>query len=331
MYHFLHIRKGKVTQDQYIQSTPETVIMIRGMSRSYRSWLGLEKELSEQFDVICVDLPGVGLSKDEELLYTVQEMAFKILDLICTLRFRQMYFVAPSLGAMVVLELAKHLPIETVRGLILMAPSHSGVGFKRLTRQTVSTFKKSLKASQSELLELMSELVIGKTSDGRSIREVDLPRLQAWEQALLADTEDLGFNGRYSHMIAALAYTSRKALNHVRRYQIPLKVLIPTDDRMIPVAHEQAVYEYLKHPQSAVIELQNAGHDIVVTHAKQVQDIIVQFVKEHTTYRVYPVQMLEPKANRRQLQNRFYTSLGLLSLGMFLFSWLFKGPKKPDN
>ena len=121
MYHFLHIRKGKVTQDQYVQSTPETVILIRGMSRSYRSWLGLEKELSQQFDVICVDLPGVGLSKDEELLYTVQEMAFKLLDLICTLRFRQMYFVAPSLGAMVVLELAKHLPIETVRGMILMA------------------------------------------------------------------------------------------------------------------------------------------------------------------------------------------------------------------
>ena len=69
MYHFLHIHKGKVTQDQYTQNTPETVIMVRGMSRSYRSWLGLEKELSEQFDVICVDLPGVGLSKDEELLF----------------------------------------------------------------------------------------------------------------------------------------------------------------------------------------------------------------------------------------------------------------------
>ena len=45
--------------------------------------------------------------------------------------------------------------------------------------------------------------------------------------------------------------------------------------------------------------------------------------------RVYPVQMLQPKVSkRRQLQNRIYTSVGLLSLGLLLFSWILRGQRK---
>lgn len=328
MYNFLHLRNGKATHNQFVPSDREIVVMIRGLSRSYRSWLGLDRDLSQHFDVICLDLPGVGLSKDEAPLYKVQEMAFKLVEVIRTLRLPRVYFVAPSLGAMVALEMTRLLPLEVVRGLVIMATSHSGVGWRRLTRQTVDVFQKSLKADQQTLVKLTRELLVGKLPDGRELAEVDPERLKAWEDAMLADIEELGLKGRYAQMTAALGYTSRKALNHVRAYQIPLKFLIPAEDRMIPVPHERAVYEYLKHPQSAVIELEHAGHDLIVTHASQLQDIIVQFVKEQSTYRVYPVQMLPPKPSRRQLQNRFYTSLGLVSLGLLLFSWLLKGQDK---
>jgi pimeloyl-ACP methyl ester carboxylesterase len=230
---------------------------------------------------------------------------------------------------MVALEMTRLLPLETVRGLVLMSPSHSGIGLRRITAQTVEVFSKSLKADQATLVSLTRDLLVGTLADGRSLDDADPERLKAWEQAMLSDIEELGRKGRFAQMTAALSYTSRQALNHVRGYQVPLKCLIPDSDRMIPVSHARAVYEYLKHPQSAVIELQHAGHDMVPTHAGQLLDIITQFVKEQSTYRVYPVQMLQPKVSkRRQLQNRIYTSVGLLSLGLLLFSWILRGQRK---
>lgn len=325
MYNFLHLRDGKASLNQFKAGEREIIVMIRGLSRSYRSWLGLDADLSQRFDVICLDLPGVGLAKDEAPLYRVQDMALKLAEVIRVLRLPRIYIVAPSLGAMVALELCRLLPLEVVRGLVLISPSHSGVGWRRLTRNTVDVFRKSLKADQATLTSLTRDLLVGRLSDGRKLAEADPERLAAWEAAMLQDTQELGIHGRYAQMTASLAYTSRQGLHHVRAYQVPLKCLIPDSDRMIPVAHERAVYEYLKHPQSAVIELQNAGHDPIPTHEPQIRDIITQFVKEQSTYRVLPVQLLPPKPSRRQIQNRVYTSLGLFSLSLLVFSWLLRG------
>jgi pimeloyl-ACP methyl ester carboxylesterase len=327
MYNFLHLRNGQATLNRFVPGERDIIIMIRGLSRSYRSWLGLDQALSKHFDVICLDLPGVGLSKDEAPLYRVQDMALKILEVIRALRLPRVYLVAPSLGAMVALETARLLPLEVVRGLVLMSPSHSGLGWRRVTRQTLDVFRKSLKVDSETLVKLTQDLLVGRLEDGSRLEDVDPERLRAWEQAMLEDVNQLGPKGRYAQMRAALAYTSRHAINHVRAYQIPLKCLLSSDDRMIPPAHALAVYEFLKHPQSALISLQNAGHDPIPTHAAQLQDIITQFVREQSTYRVYPVQMLPlGLSKRRQLQNRVYTSVGLLSLGMVVFSWLLRSP-----
>lgn len=329
MYNFLHLRNGKEALNQFVPSDREVVVMIRGLSRSYRSWLGLDRELSQSFDVICLDLPGLGLSKDEAPLFRVQDMALKLVEVIRALRLQRIYLVAPSLGGLVAIEMARLLPLEVIRGIVLMSPSHSGIGLRRVTRQTVDVFRKSLKADQDTLVGLTHDLLIGTLADGRKLEDVDPERLKAWEQAMLSDIQELGTKGRFAQMSAALGYTSRKGLNHLRAYQIPLKCLIPDADRMIPVAHARAVYEYIKHPQSAVIELQHSGHDMIPTHAGQLRDIITQFVKEQSTYRVLPVQMIQPDVSkRRQLQNRFYTSIGLFSLALLLFSWLFRGQQK---
>ena len=329
MYNFLHLRDGKASLNQFKASDREVIVMIRGLSRSYRSWLGMDSELSYDFDVICLDLPGLGLSKDERPLYRVEDMALKLLEVIQALRLPRIYLVAPSLGGMVAIEMARMLPLEVIRGIVLMSPSHSGVGLRRITGKTVDVFRQSLKVDRDTLVELTHDLLIGKLADGRTLAEADPGRLAAWDRAMLQDIDELGAKGRFAQMTAALAYTSRKGLNHVRAYQIPLKCLIPDSDKMIPVPHARAVYEYLKHPQSAVIELQHGGHDLIATHAGQLMDIITQFVKEQSTYRVLPVQMLQPKVSkRRQLQNRVYTSVGLLSLGALIFAWLLRGQRK---
>ncbi len=328
MYNFQHLRDGRVSLNRFVPSDREIILMIRGLSRSSHSWLGLDEALSRHFDVICLDLPGIGLSKNEAPLYRVQDMALKILEVIRALRLPRVYLVGMNLGAMVVLETAHLLPLELIRGLVLMAPSHSGIGWRRLTRETLKVFRQSLKADPETLMQLNRDLQIGKLEDGRELSEADPDRLHAWEDTILKDIRELGPKERYAQMTAALSYTSRQALNHVRAYQIPFKFILSSDDRMIPIEHARSVYDALKHPQSAIIELQKAGHDPLPTHADQLEDIILQFVREQSTYRVYPVQMLPQHVSaRRQLQNRVYTSVGLFSLSVLIFSWMLRGKK----
>ncbi len=331
MYNFLLIRDRQEFLNQYPPSGREVVILIRGLSRSYRSWLGFAEALSEELDVICLDLPGLGLSKDEKLLYRVQDMALEFMRVVHQLKLERVFIVAPSLGAAIALEMAYRLPIEVMRGLILMSPSHSGLGIKRITRQGLRTLQKASGSSSPQISQVTSELFIGRNELGLSLAEVNPQRLAHWQEIMQQDNQELGKAGQFAQTIATFAYTSRKSLEHVRHYQIPVKCLIPSDDRLIPMAHSRQVFDVIKHPQAAVIELHNAGHDLIATHAAQVQDIVVNFVKDQSTYRVYTeIRNADPKDTPayKEARRQAYTSVGLFTFALVLFSWLLKRDQK---
>lgn len=329
MYNFLHIRNRIEHLNQYTPEDRPTIVLIRGLSRSYRAWLGFAHDLSEDFDVICLDLAGIGLAKSEKPLFRVTHMARALTQVIYALKLPQIYLVAPSLGALVALEMIQMLPLEVVRGLVLMAPSHSGVGIQRVTSDGLTALQKAVNASDEEFVQLAYALLVGKMEGGQSLEDVDPERLKAWQEALLNDHHELGRKGQLAQIVASVSYMSRKSLRYIQHYQIPLKCVIPKADGLIPVTHSRQVYEWLKHPQSAVVELENAGHDLIVTHARQTRDIVTQFIKQQSVYRrIYPVEPIQTRS--RKAQNRIYTSLGMFSLAILLFSWLFK-EKKTDH
>lgn len=325
MYNFLLIRQRREYLNHYTPGEREVVILLRGLSRSHRSWLGFQHDLSEHFDVICLDLPGLGLSKQARPLWRVQAMAQELAGVIKQLNLRRCFIVAPSLGAMVSLELARILPLGLVQGLVIMAPSHSGVGFNRVTRKALQRLGKALRAPLPERVALSQQTLVGRLPDGSSLAEHNPGRLQQWAEAMHRDSEELGAQGQLAQIAAALSYTSLLGIQHVRTAQIPLKCVIPAQDQLIPVAHARAVYQQLKHPYAAVIELEHAGHDLVVTHDRQLRDIVTAFVKELSTYTWPPESVAaRQKALQQEAQQRLYTSLGLVSMGLFLISWLLR-------
>lgn len=334
MYNFLHIRNRMEHLNQYTPDNKPTIVLIRGLSRSYRAWLGFAHDLSEDFDVICLDLAGIGLAKDEKPLYRVSQMARELVQVIQALKLPQIYLVAPSLGALVALEMIPLLPIQVVRGLVIMAPSHSGVGIHRVTSEGLSALQKAVNADDQTFVKLAHNLLLGHKEDGSSLEKVDPERLKQWQTELLRDHHELGRKGQLAQIMASITYTSRKPLHYLRHYQIPLKCVIPKADHLIPVEHSRQVYEWLKHPHSAVIELEHAGHDLIVTHAHQTRDIVTQFIKQQSTYRrIYNLPPLQSNGSSRRRtrkeQNQLYTSLGLFSLAILLFSWIFK--KQPPK
>lgn len=278
MYNFAYIRDRKTKINSFITSEREVVLMLRGLSRSYKAWLGLEEELSEKFDVICIDFPGIGLSKDEDLLYSVEEIAEKIVNVINSIEIDSFYIISPSLGAMVAYELILNLPLSKVKGISIFVPSHSGVGLKRITPLAIKTLLLTAFVSKEVKLAMLRDMLIGKTSDGRNPFDEDLSIERRWKYQVIKDSEELGTKGQLAQLMAAVKYFSKDGLRFIKENKIPTKFFVADADKMIPPKHQMDIYNYIKHDKCELIVMENSGHDFVVTHREQVKSVLVDFI-----------------------------------------------------
>ena len=251
-------------------------------------------------------------------------MAQDLVQVLSQLNIPRLFLVAPSLGALVALEMAMRLPIEQMRGLVLLAPSHTGTGLNRMSLKSLKSLRSAAQADESQLVALTQQLLIGRDATGSDLNDTQPARLQQWRKKMREDVNELGRKGQLAQITAALRYTSHRAMRYLVMHQIPLKFVVPACDQLIPPAHSRRMYDFVKHPQTAIIELEYAGHDVIVTHARQLEDIVTSFVKDQSTYRMYPVRQVMQARKADAARKQFLTSMGLFSLSFALFSWLLR-------
>lgn len=280
MYNYVLIRDRKTTLNTFEKSSKEVLLMLRGLARSYKGWLGAEEDLSEKFDVICIDLPGVGLSKNEKLLYKVEDMAEKIYEILNSIEIQELYILAPSLGSIVTYELIKKLGKDKVKGVVLVVPSHSGIGVNRISPLAARTLSSTPFVSKEVRIAMLKNMLIGKTSFGENIIESDLALEKKWRTQILQDSDELGRKGLLAQLLAAGRYFSKDGMDYIKKNEIPLKVVVSLEDKMIPTSHEIEIFQYMKHPKAELIELKHAGHDFIVTHKKEIVELMEKFILE---------------------------------------------------
>lgn len=333
MYNYIQIKNRKSKINSYEKSERKVIFMLRGLARSYKGWLGFEEDLSDKYDIICIDLPGVGLSKNEKHLYSIKDMAEKITEVINYINPESFYIIAPSLGSLVTYEIIKKFSPSRIKGLIIIVPSHSGFGINRLTPKALKTITSSSFVSKEVKLAMLKNMLIGKTEDERDAFE-DIHLERKWKNQILQDLEELGTKGQLSQITAAAKYTSKSGLNYIRDNKIPIKVLVSGADMMIPVKHEKIIYEYLKHDNSELIEMKNAGHDFIVTHKDFLEKVVDNFInntenkKNNSVIEKIPVKVNEQK-NKKENKNGilFFASTVIAGTLLLLASKKYKDKK----
>lgn len=83
------------------------VVLIHGFCESKELWTDFQSKLSENFRVICPDLPGFGESPLRKKDVTVEYMAEKVNDLLVHLQIGQCVMIGHSLGGYVTLAFAE--------------------------------------------------------------------------------------------------------------------------------------------------------------------------------------------------------------------------------
>jgi pimeloyl-ACP methyl ester carboxylesterase len=94
------------------------LVLLHGFTESLQIWDSFVPELSKEFRVICVDLPGHGRTANFSAVHTMEFMAETVHAVLSFCRIQQCVLLGHSMGGYVALSFA-HLYPEMLKGLIL--------------------------------------------------------------------------------------------------------------------------------------------------------------------------------------------------------------------
>lgn len=119
------------------------VVLVHGFCETHEVWLRFAKELSKDFRVISVDLPGFGKSKSLPEGFSLADAASEINELLIQLEIKKCVPVGHSLGGYVTLAMVKQ-----------QASLFSGFG---LFHSTAYADSEERKAARNKVIEFVSK------------------------------------------------------------------------------------------------------------------------------------------------------------------------------
>jgi pimeloyl-ACP methyl ester carboxylesterase len=105
---FLLLKEGKINYT--VSGEGPVIVLLHGYLESSEIWDGLAEKLSSGFKVICIDLPGHGLSDIFGPVQTMEFMAEVTRDLLDNLKIKKAFLCGHSLGGYVALAFLERFP-----------------------------------------------------------------------------------------------------------------------------------------------------------------------------------------------------------------------------
>lgn len=258
---FFPCKEGQIYYEESGEGPP--LLLLRGLGRSSRYWLGFEKFLEDRFRVILMDQRGLGKSTaPASWKGTLLDNALDILSLMDHKGIDRFHVFGLSLGGMIALELGFLAPER----LLSMTAANSSSQETGLWRLNPLRFASLLMAGFSGRLHkrLLQDLV------GPQVLLKDREAIAAAWKAI---RDEEGF---------PLATIAKQALM-AHRFQIgsrrlparlPVMILVGGSDRFVPPSNSRCLHRLL--PGSTCKELPSAGHEITIQHEKIVAELISQ-------------------------------------------------------
>ncbi|HEV3365636.1 MAG TPA: acetoin dehydrogenase dihydrolipoyllysine-residue acetyltransferase subunit [Acidimicrobiia bacterium] len=256
VYAFTEVDGIKVRYARQGVAEGKTVVLLHGFGGDLDNWLFNTAPLAAVADVVALDLPGHGQSAVTLPAPSVEALAGFVAAFLDGLGVGRAHLVGHSLGAAVAVQLALDRP-ERVSGLVLVAPAGFGpeINMDYIDGFVAATGKKDLKAVLAQLFA-DETLVTRPLVDG----VLRYKRLD-------------GVNDLLASLAAGVFPDGRQAAQPGLRLDptsLPVTVVWGSDDRVIPVAHADAVPD-----GAAVVVLEKAGHMVQMERSGEVNELLV--------------------------------------------------------
>jgi len=246
-----------IHKEVYGQGKP--IVLIHGWGMHTGVWRQFAQQLATQHRVICLDLPGHGLSESLDS-YTLDQIAKVLVDTVPDATFS---ILGWSLGATVGIKMAELFP-DRINSLILLAGNprfEKTVDWSGVDADVLKNFAVQLQINyRATINRLLSLQVKGLANSKQCLKQLketmqerELPSKCVLENTLrLLQTEDLRSN------LASL--------------QCPINLILGENDALVPVKASLNIQQI--KPECTINIISHASHIPFLSHSSQVIAII---------------------------------------------------------
>lgn len=247
------------------QNLAHPIVLLRGLGRSSRFWLGFEGFLSQATDVVLVDLLGTGMSPHRLGRWSVAGHARDVKATLDLLPYEGFHLVAISFGAMVAIELATLLG-DRCRSGTFVAPSSRFTGEPRISPRALLDLARNLRHARPRHAEFARHLV----SQDYLASAPDIVRV--WDA--LYQTEDFSRVATIGQLAAAAQFGGREALERLR---MPSLFVVSKNDGL--VSWRNSVVMSQTAPKGSLHVYEGPGHDLPTEVPEDLAGRVIEFCR----------------------------------------------------
>lgn len=238
----------------------QPLVMIHGWAMHSGIWQSFVEQVAQHCQVICVDLPGHGLSEMIEP-FSLQNISDRLMQVLPVQQFSVLGW---SLGATVAIDMAARYP-DRVQSLQVLAGNPlfvESVDWPGVNAEVLDGFAEQLANDVQQTLVRFLGLQVKGLADAKTLLQQIKTAVQACPapslQALQAGLQIL------KHSDERLA---------LQQLQCPVSVLMGDRDSLIPLALAEALKKL--QPAMQIHLLENAGHVPFLSHSQQLLERVI--------------------------------------------------------
>lgn len=245
----------------------QPVVLINGMTRSSRHWLGFETELAKNFRVILIDNRGAGKSQSVPTKFgdSIDRMSADVLSVLDALDIDRAHFIGLSLGGMIGLGACLAQPKRCL-SLTMINSSIAGNLFPRLSARAILSLVHTL-IGKKDILEAAATYLISGVSEERK-----LWIMKQWQE--IAAEENIKFGLINYQMMAAARYHVRKHLKEVR---FPVLIFNARDDGFVPIINSSMLHSQIPGSEYQVVD--QGSHEVTASRPEDTAARIGEFMR----------------------------------------------------
>ena len=260
----VHIRRSQKcavdVNDQSLSSASvasieqvDTIVLLHGTSASLHTWEGWTKELSDDYCVVSMDLPGFGLTGpfvDKRSAYNSTDYAAFITQVLDSLQLQQVTLVGNSLGGKIAWRTAALYP-HYVKNLIVI----DAVGYPAMPKSIPIGFR----LAKYPILSPILNHVLPRAVVRKSLISVYADKTKVTD-ALVERYYDMALRqGNRRALIERLRdFDNFENQEEIKALTIPTLILWGAKDELIPVENAELFHRDITNSQLKIFA--NLGH-----------------------------------------------------------------------
>lgn len=243
----------------------QPLILVHGIGQSIYTWRKNFEELSQQFHVYAIDLPGHGFSGKPQISYSVEEFALALEAFLNAKRIERAHFCAFGESAVYVLDFAIHNPQRCGR-IVLLSPviAEDARGSRRGIQSVFGTAAQKMMLSPALMRGVLGDCYFDQTL---VTEEVVTEYLQG-----IADRE---FK-QISRLCMANFYDA-DVIENIASVKHPVLLCVGTDDKITAGTENSALT--LGFENGSMLTVRNCGFLLHEEKSEKINEAIVAFLR----------------------------------------------------